>query len=122
MTKKNTLDADFIAAQRRRLQALKQELLGADAAAASEVASDQESRSGEANEYEDGAQALDRKEILQARHDVDEQRLAHVERALQKIELGTYGLSDVSGKVIPRPRLEATPEAVLTVEEAAARE
>ena len=122
MNKKNTLSDDFIASQRKRLQALKRELQGADAAAMQEVADSQETRSAEASEYEDGAQALDRKEILQARHDVDEQRLAHVERALQKIELGTYGLSDVSGKAIPRERLEAAPEAVLTVEEAAARE
>ena len=48
--------------------------------------------------------------------------MAQIERALKKIELGTYGLSDVSGKPIPRERLEAMPEAVLTVEEAAAKE
>ena len=46
-----------------------------------------------------------------------QQRLAIVERALQKIEEGTYGLSDVSGEPIPRGRLEAVPEAIRTVEE-----
>jgi DnaK suppressor protein len=48
-------------------------------------------------------------------------RLAQVERALAKIEEGTYGLSDVSGRPIPQERLEAMPEAIDTVEEQAAR-
>ena len=65
---------------------------------------------------------LDLKEVLQARHDVDQPRLANIDRALKKIDLGTYGLSDKSGKAIPKERLEASPEAVLTVQEAAAKE
>jgi DnaK suppressor protein len=36
---------------------------------------------------------------------------------LQKIEDGTYGLSDTSGEPIPRERLEAMPEAIHTVSE-----
>ena len=40
-----------------------------------------------------------------------------VNRALQKVEDGTYGLSDISGEPIPRGRLEAVPEAIRTVEE-----
>jgi DnaK suppressor protein len=44
-------------------------------------------------------------------------RLERVQRALRKIEEGTYGLSDDSGEPIPRGRLEAVPEAVRTVEE-----
>ena len=39
------------------------------------------------------------------------------ERALQKIADGTYGYSDRSGEPIPKLRLEAMPEATLTVEE-----
>ena len=62
------------------------------------------------------------KEIMHARHDADQPCLANIDRALKKIELGTYGLSDMSGKAIPKERLEASPEAVLTVEEAAAKE
>jgi DnaK suppressor protein len=44
-------------------------------------------------------------------------RLGEVDRALQKIEEGTYGLSDDSGESIPKGRLEAVPEAIRTVEE-----
>ena len=46
-----------------------------------------------------------------------ERRLEDVERALQKIEEGTYGLSDESGERIPQGRLEAAPEALRTVNE-----
>jgi len=41
---------------------------------------------------------------------------------LEKISEGSYGLSDASGQPIPKERLEATPEAIYTVAEQAARE
>jgi DnaK suppressor protein len=44
-------------------------------------------------------------------------RLERVERALRKLEEGTYGLSDLSGKAIARERLEAVPEAICTLDE-----
>jgi len=122
MPAKSTLSPQFIAAQRKRLAALKAELLGADSTAQEATRAGQEDGGAEAKEYEDAAQVLDLKEVLQARHDVDQPRLANIDRALKKIELGTYGLSDKSGKAIPMERLEASPEAVLTVEEAAAKE
>ena len=46
-------------------------------------------------------------------------RLATIDRALARIEAGTYGRSVLSGKPIPDERLEADPAAELTVEEAA---
>ncbi len=42
--------------------------------------------------------------------------LRHVERALEKIEDNTYGICDVTGKDIPKARLEAVPYANMTVE------
>jgi DnaK suppressor protein len=44
-------------------------------------------------------------------------RLGDVQRALQKIDEGTYGLSDESGDPIPLPRLEAFPDALYTERE-----
>jgi DnaK suppressor protein len=41
-----------------------------------------------------------------------------VNRALAKIQEGTYGLSDISGRPIPRDRLIATPEATDLLQEA----
>ncbi|WP_080875091.1 hypothetical protein [Oceanobacillus timonensis] len=44
--------------------------------------------------------------------------LHEIDHALQKIEEGTYGLSEKSGKPIPKERLEALPTARMLVEEA----
>ncbi len=41
--------------------------------------------------------------------------LKHIERALEKIEEGTYGICDISGHEIPFARLDAVPYAVMTV-------
>jgi len=41
--------------------------------------------------------------------------LRQVERALEKIDEGTYGVCDVSGDDIPVKRLEAVPYATMTV-------
>jgi DnaK suppressor protein len=47
--------------------------------------------------------------------------LRDVDRALQKIEEGTYGICDRCGRLIPEERLEARPWSVLCVEDAALR-
>lgn len=41
--------------------------------------------------------------------------LRQIERALEKIEEGTYGICDISGEEIPIKRLEAVPYATMTV-------
>lgn len=41
--------------------------------------------------------------------------LTQIERALEKIDDGTYGKCDISGKPIPLKRLEAIPYATMTV-------
>lgn len=40
--------------------------------------------------------------------------LREIERALEKIEEGTYGVCDISGEEIPKKRLEAIPYATMT--------
>ena len=44
-----------------------------------------------------------------------EERLERVERALEKLDEGSYGTCDVCGTQIPQPRLQAMPESVLCV-------
>src|SRR3954454_20132241 len=44
-----------------------------------------------------------------------EERLDRVERALEKLDDGTYGTCDACGKSIPAPRLQAMPDSVLCV-------
>ncbi len=41
--------------------------------------------------------------------------LRQVERALEKIEEGTYGVCDITGDAIPEKRLDAVPYATMTV-------
>lgn len=47
----------------------------------------------------------------------DREELARINRALERLEQGTYGLSEVSGKPIPIERLEALPYATTLVDE-----
>ena len=47
--------------------------------------------------------------------------LRDVDRALQKLEEGTYGICDRCGRLIPEERLDARPWSVLCVEDAALR-
>jgi RNA polymerase-binding protein DksA len=49
--------------------------------------------------------------------DLDRDTLAQIDRALERIEAGTYGVSEVSGKPIPIDRLEAVPHATTLVDE-----
>jgi DnaK suppressor protein len=49
-------------------------------------------------------------------------RMGDIERALQKIDEGTYGFSDESGEPIPQARLEAFPDALFTEREQEERE
>jgi DnaK suppressor protein len=118
-TPKSRLDAAFLEKQRQTLLRLRASLVeGARSAESDEADVNAEEDSG-AVEYEDDAQRLDtleREGNLVAR---DVGRLQQVDRALEKIKEGTYGLSDVSGKPIPGERLEAVPEAICTVDEEA---
>lgn len=116
------LSRDFIEQQRQRLLALRERLLGGEKANLARERAFRQEHGDEAREEEEQAQTLSQYEIDQALHDVDERRVANVERALQKIAEGSYGLSDLSGEPIPRARLESTPEATLTVQEERRRE
>ena len=46
----------------------------------------------------------------------EQDALYEIDQALKRIELGTYGVCEMSGKSIPRARLEAIPFARFTVE------
>ena len=115
------IDAAFLEQQRQTLLRLRASLVASTEAAQADEADVRGQRAG-AGEYEDDAQGLDaleRDDNLAAR---DLERLARVDRALKKIEEGSYGLSEESGKPIPKNRLEAVPEALYTLSEEQARE
>jgi DnaK suppressor protein len=116
------LSDEFIAQQKKRLEALRRELLGGEEDTIADERTAQEEHGDEAEEYEDEAQGMAQNEINQSLHDVNDQRVADIQRALRKIDEGTYGLSDESGQPIPKERLEVMPEAILTVAEQSRRE
>jgi DnaK suppressor protein len=111
------LSREFVERQRERLEGLRRQLLGAEQTTLARDRTRQEEHGAEVHDLEDSAQEMARQEIAQALHDVDEPRLQAIERALQKIEQGTYGFSDLSGAPIPLERLVSTPEAFLTLDE-----
>jgi DnaK suppressor protein len=117
------LDREFVEKQRERLEELRAELRRM----VTGLEEDQEDRAedeGDLTEHDSGdmSQSLFTRELDATVEQTVEQRLRAVERALQKVEEGTYGLSEASGEPIPKGRLEALPEALYTVEEQQERE
>ena len=111
------LDQHFVESQREGLVGLRDELVRIR-----EGMADEERDLGEAegnNQFDSGdlSQDMFTREMDASIGEQVERRLGEVDRALQKLEEGTYGLSDDSGEPIPRGRLEAVPEAIRTVEE-----
>jgi DnaK suppressor protein len=72
----------------------------------------------EPGDYADAAQPLTAEGMDDALADSFRDRLAAIDRALKRLDDGTYGTSVRSGEPIPDARLEADPAAELTVEEA----
>jgi DnaK suppressor protein len=68
----------------------------------------------------DSAQPLTALGMDKAIADGMRDRLAAIDRALKRLDEGTYGRSIASGEPIPDARLDADPAAELTVEEARA--
>jgi DnaK suppressor protein len=112
------LDQGFIESQKERLIELKSEL----ERVRDGLGEDQRFRAEEEEDFTqhdsgDMSQSLFTREVDATVEEQVGRRLQHIERALQKIEEGSYGLSDDSGEPIPRGRLEAMPEAIRTVQE-----
>ena len=114
--------SDYLDRKRRELIRLRDALRGTAAAAEAEETAIRTEGGLQAHETEDDGQRLDRLELEGNLVRRDVSRLARVERALQKLAEGTYGLSDQSGERIPESRLEAMPEAINTVAEQEASE
>ncbi len=118
MATNNELDENFVAQQKERLEELRDELLLVVHGAEEDERIRGENE-GDFTEHDSGDMSRDiyDREVDATIAEQIQQRLEIVDRALQKVEEGTYGLSDVSGEPIPRGRLEAVPEAIRTVEE-----
>jgi len=122
MTRTSRLDPAFLSRQKQRLAELRKQILQVRRGQESEQANAGAETSDQAREYEDDAQKLTLLELEGNLAAADDNRLSNIERALQKIDEGTYGLSEASGAPIPIERLEASPEALYTLAEQQARD
>ena len=112
-----TLDQEFIDEQRQRLIDLREKLTRLrDGLDEDEV--ELEGGGDDFSETDSGdmSQSIFDREMDASVGEGIERRLGEVERALQKIEDGSYGVCVDTGEEIPRGRLEAVPEAIRTVE------
>jgi DnaK suppressor protein len=112
-----SFDKEFLQRQRKHLVQLRTALKAAARHDEDEEVDIKRESADSPREYEDDAQKLANLELAGNLVVRDVDRLARVERALKKLEEGTYGLSDLSGKPITRERLQAVPEAICTFEE-----
>ncbi len=104
--------------ERARLQAdLKQE-----DREVKEMTTDEANENTYSNHMDDAGTHLQELGRISAAQDTAKVLLEKVEQALKRMDDGTYGLSEVSGKEIPLERLEALPYATRLVEEEAAYE
>ena len=111
------LDQEFVERQRERLEELRTELVQM----VEGLEEDQQFRAEEEEDFTqhdsgDMSNSLFTRELDAGVEQVVERRLRNVERALQKIDEGTYGICDATGEPISRGRLEAVPEALYTLE------
>jgi DnaK suppressor protein len=110
------LDAARVAALRARLEAERERLRGILQGLDAEVR-EAEPPPDEPEDYGEMGRDLTQEGTARALAADQEWLLAQVERALQRMDEGTYGLSEVSGRPIPLERLEALPWVTTAVDD-----
>ncbi len=103
--------------EKTKLEAEREQYAGPDREDSEKGASGELSGADMNNPADQATDLFDRERDQTAIENMD-RMLAKVNRALAKIDEGTYGLSDIDGTPIPEARLEALPYANLTVEQA----
>ena len=114
----------------QQLAALKQQLLAEQTRLTAErnafrgdnTSDTEEGDTGDVADYDpndpaDEATNLFDRDRTQASIENADRMLSKIARALQKMEEGTYGLSDIDGTPIPLDRLQALPYALTTIEQ-----
>ncbi len=114
-----TTTADFLAAQRRELEARRASYL-ADVARSTATALElTEDGANQDMADEDGfgegdTLNVERDRLLLVAAEA-QAKVAEIDAAVARVEAGTYGLCEACGKPIPAARLEVVPEATLCV-------
>jgi DnaK suppressor protein len=103
-----------IAKFKKRLEDIKAQMTQLVRDTSAEVKSPEESKGYSQHQADEGTDDFNRTITLEVTSK-EFQILRQIERALEKIEEGTYGVCDISGEEIPLKRLEAIPYATMTV-------
>ena len=116
---KNPHSKIFIGLQKQRLLELKDDMVDSMSGMASETlrsrAQDSEASAFGMHQADAGSDAYDRDFTLSLLSQ-EQDALYEIDEALKRIEKGTYGICEMSGKTIPVDRLEVRPYARFTVE------
>ncbi len=100
---------------KKQLQLMKEQLTQSLRNVSEEVKSKDESKGYSQHQADEGTDDFDQRISIEV--SVEEQGLIRkIDRALEKMEEGTYGICDISGEEIPVKRLEAIPYANMTVQ------
>lgn len=99
---------------KKRLEDLKKQMTILVKGASEEVKSNEEMRGYSQHQADEGTDDFDRTINLNLT-DQEMKILRQIDRALEKIHEGTYGICDITGEEIPLKRLEAVPYATMTV-------
>ena len=114
-TRRRKIVEPFWRSQRALLLRLRQELFDSMAGVAVSSRSTSETSLFKTHQADAGSDTYDRDfalSLLSHEH----KALYEIDQALERIELGTYGICEVSGKPIPHERLKAIPFARFTVD------
>lgn len=100
---------------RLQLEALKKEYMSAIKGNSAEVKAQDEGKGSSQHQADHATDDFDK--VISIEISSKEMGVLHqIERALEKIEEGTYGLCDLSEEEIPIKRLKAIPYATMTVQ------
>jgi DnaK suppressor protein len=109
-----SLKKNEIARFKKRLEEMKAQMSLLASSVTKEVKMPDESKGYSQHQADEGTDDFDRSISLQV-SDEEFKILRQIDRALEKVEDGTYGMCDITGEEIPLARLEAIPYAVVTV-------
>ncbi len=104
-----------IAKFKKRLEELQNQMMAVVRGVSQDVKSDEKAKGYSQHQADEGTDDFDRTITLEVTNK-EFNVLRQIERALEKIEDGTYGVCDITGEEIPLKRLEAVPYATMTVQ------
>jgi len=99
---------------KKRLEKMRQEMTKLVQEASKDVKTEATSKGYSQHQADEGTDDFDRMVSLRLT-DQELKILRQIDRALEKINQGTYTVCDITGEEIPRERLEAMPYATMTV-------